>query len=339
MKTILPALLTCLVLVSDGRDYVATVLDEDNHPLDAAVISALFTRKDDPRYSGMRTFEGTTDTRGVFRFSAGDDMCLVRLRASKSGHYEADVETAHGLGRIPSELTHTVVLPRLSEGVPLCYKDVVFRRLAGTLPPRTWVGFDLALGDVIRPWGKGETADISFWNEGERIGWMAPDEMIEEYRHDQNHAGFSTEKFESMYGSFRGVTRIRGEAPGSGIMRSTAFWPYCRLKMPPLAPLEGYATQLELPYATASYPTPQDEFVGYFLRVRAKLGPDGRVISAHYAKIQRAFRHGFGTIGFRYYYNPTPDDRRLVHDMKTNLLQPGPDTPGPDLDRYRSYEP
>jgi len=46
------------------------------------------------------------------------------------------------------------------------------------------------------------------------------------------------------------------------------------------------------------------------------------VISAHYAKIQGAIRCGYGAITFRYYYNPVADDRRLVMDRKSNLLQP-----------------
>ena len=142
-----------------------------------------------------------------------------------------------------------------------------------------------------------------------------------------------------MYGSFRGTTRLRGEAPGDGLLRSPSFWPYCLLKMPATPPDDGYAPMLELPFATLPYPTKQDDFVGYFLRVRTKLGPDGKVVSANYAKIQGAIRTDLGVVAFRYYYNPTPNDRRLAHDMKNNLLQPGPGTPERELERYQSYEP
>ena len=338
MKYLLILLALCGISLN-GRDYAATVVDEANQPLPDVSMLALFSRMNDPRDASIRTFVGKTDAQGVFRFKADDDMCLIRLRASLPGHYDADLGELHGLGKVPSEPAYTLTLPRQVAGIPLCYKEVSLRRADGRLPTKTWVGFDLALGDVVRPWGKGEIADISFWNEGERIGWTQSERTIERYRHDKDHARFSEEEFDALYGSFRGVTRLRCEGPGNGILCSPSFWPYCLLKMPATAPLEGYATQLELPYATLPLPDTRDDFVGYFIRVRTKVGPDGKVISAHYAKIQRAVRHDFGVITFRYYYNPVPDNRRLAHDMKTNLLRPAPGTPGPDLDRYRSYEP
>ena len=108
--------------------------------------------------------------------------------------------------------------------------------------------------------------------------------------------------------------------------------------MPALAPTEGYTSVIEIPYATLPYPSFQDDYVGYYLRVRTKLGPDGRVISAHYAKIQGAIRCGYGAITFRYYYNPVADDRRLVLDRNRNLLQPPAGTTGVELTRYDPYE-
>ena len=108
--------------------------------------------------------------------------------------------------------------------------------------------------------------------------------------------------------------------------------------MPALAPAEGYASDLAIPYTTLPYPGYQDDYVGYYLRVRAKIGPDGRVRSAHYAKIQGPIRCGYGAVTFRYCYNPTPDDRRLVLDRKRNLLQPPPGTNGEELTRYDAYE-
>lgn len=339
MNTPLRVFFALFVLSLKGHDYAFTLIDEESRPLPGVTVSAVFSRMNDPRYSSMKTFDGRTEGEGILRLKASDEMCLVRVRASKPGYFDADVTETHGLGQALPEPTRTITLPRRVAGIPLCYKDVIFRKRDGTLPIKTWVGFDLALGDVVRPWGKGQIADISFWNEGKKIGWTQTDESIERYRRDQDHARLSDEEFEGMYGAFRGLTRIRCDAPGNGIMRSPSFWPYCLLKMPAEAPLDGYAANLDLRYATLPYPCAQDDFVGYYLRIRTKLGPDGQVVSAHYAKIQRAIRHDYGVIGFRYYYNPVTDDRRLVHDMKTNLLHPGPDTPGDDLDRYRSYEP
>jgi hypothetical protein len=43
-------------------------------------------------------------------------------------------------------------------------------------------------------------------------------------------------------------------------------------------------------------------------------------------------------VSFRYYYNPVADDRRLVMDRKSNLLQPPAGTTGVELTRYDPYE-
>ncbi|NDB06893.1 MAG: hypothetical protein EBX95_14495 [Acidimicrobiia bacterium] len=321
-----------------ARDYTLTVVDEAKRPLQDVAVSALFSRANDPRLGSMRSFEGKTDGQGVFRFQAGDEMCLDRLRAAKQGYLDADVTELHGLGKVPSDLSHLITLPRETNGVPLCYKEVQLRTLDGTLPRKTWVGFDFAVGDVVAPWGRGQTADIRFWNEGEQVGWTETAETVERFRKDKDHARFSEDEFIGMYGSFRGVTKVGCVQPGDGIMRSPAFWPYCELKMPALAPAEGYVTSLEIPYATLPYPSYQDDYIGYYLRVRTKVGPDGKVVTAQYAKIQGAIWCGYGAIRFRYYYNPVADDRRLVMDKKRNLLQPPPGTPGSERVRYIPYE-
>jgi hypothetical protein len=331
-------LLPFLTLTLIAREYTLTVIDESTLPIQGAAVSSLFSRKNDPRFSSMQSFEGTTDAQGVFRFKAGDEMCLVRLRAEKQGYFDADVTEVHGMGKVPSDLTHIITLPYETKEIPLNYKEVQLRTLKGTLPRKTWVGFDFAIGDVVAPWGRGQTSDIRFWVDGEQIGWAETAETIEQFRKDKDHTRFSEAEFNSMYGSFRGITKVNCAQPGDGIMRSPAFWPYCQLKMPALAPAEGYATTLEIPYATLPYPSYQDDYVGYYLRVRTKLGPDGRVISAHYAKIQGAIRCAYGAITFRYYYNPVADDRRLVLDRKRNLLQPPPGTEGVELTRYDPYE-
>ncbi len=335
IRLCLPAFLALTLL---ARDYTLTVVDESSQPMQGVAVSALFSRMNDPRFASMRSFAGMTDDHGVFRFKAGDEMCLDRLRAAKQGHFDADVTEIHGMGKVPSDLSHTITLPYETKEIPLYYKEVQLRTLKGTLPRKTWVGFDFAIGDIVAPWGRGKIADIRFWNDGEQIGWVHPEETIERFRKDKDHARLTEAEFNGMYGSFRGVTKLNCAQPGDGIMRSPAFWPYCQLKMPALAPVEGYAAILEIPYATLPYPSYQDDFIGYYLRVRTMLGPDGRVISAHYAKIQGAIWSGYGAINFRYYYNPVADDRRLVLDRQHNLLQPPPGTVGVELTRYDPYE-
>jgi len=321
-----------------GADYSVRTLDEDRQPIVAASVEAVFSRINDPRTSSLRTFEGKTSADGTFRWEAGEDMCLVRLRARKSGYFEADADHRHGLGVVPSIQEQVITLPRENRGIGLCYKDILLRTDSGTLPSKTWVGFDFALGEAVPPWGNGQTADIKIWNEGEQVGWTQEAETIEMFKKDPELARLSEAQFADLYGSFRGVTRIRCDDQGAGVVRSAFFWPYSPLKMPPVAPLDNYAASMELPYRTLPYPTARDDYVGFYLRLRPKLGPDGKVTSAHYAKIQGPIRSGYGWVAFRYYYNPVADDRRLVMDLEKNLLKPTAGTPERELHRYRPYE-
>ena len=129
------------------------------------------------------------------------------------------------------------------------------------------------------------------------------------------------------------LSRLTVSAPDAGERRIAAL-----LSFATGAKLENVAASMELPYSTLPYPAARDDYVGFYLRVRPKLGPDGKVISAHYAKIQGPIRSGFGWVSFRYYYNPVADDRRLVMDLEKNLLKPPVGTPERELHRYRPYE-
>lgn len=339
MKIVLPLL--CLgqgMSLLLATEYSVLTIDEDRQPIKEADVEAVFSRINDPRTSSLRTFEGKTSAAGVFRCEAGEAMCLVRLRARKQGYFEADADHRHGLGVMPPVREQTITLPRVTLGVGLCYKDVLLSAEAGTLAARNWIGFDFALGEALPPWGKGKTADIRIWNEGDQVGWTQEAETIEMFRKDPELARMPEAKFAELYGWFKGVTRLRCEEPGAGIRRSPAFWPYSSLKMPPEAPTEDYAMSMELPYSTLPYPGAQDDDVGFYLRARTKVDLNGKVVSAHYAKIQGPIRSGFGWVAFRYYYNPVTDDRRLVMDMEKNLLKPPAGTPERELARYRPYE-
>ena len=100
-------LLPFLALTLLARDYTLTVVDESGQPMQGVAVSALFSRMNDPRFASMRSFEGKTDDQGVFRFKAGDEMCLDRLRAAKQGYFDADVTEVHGMGKVPCRMKPT----------------------------------------------------------------------------------------------------------------------------------------------------------------------------------------------------------------------------------------
>jgi hypothetical protein len=332
------AFLCAMALRLNGGDIAITVIDEDRRPLAGASIEAIFSRINDPRQSSMRSHKGQSDQEGMFRFGSGEEMCLVRLRAIKPGHFDADADHRHGLGSMPTKPQYTLTLPRSAAGVPLAFKDVLLSAESGKLPLKTWVGFDFAIGDVVAPWGKGEIRDIDIWNDGRQVGWTESDEAIESLRRSPEMARMTESRFASLHGTFRGSTRIRFERPGTGILRTPDFWPYSTLKMPPQAPIDGYIERLELSYSTLPLPDPTEDHTGFFLRIRAQGGASGKVTSAHYAKIHGRVETGYGWVAFRYYYNPVANDRRLVMDTDRNLLKPPAGTIGPELSRYQADE-
>ena len=332
------SLLALLSLPLSAFEFTVSVMDDSQRPLAAVSVEALFSRPNDPRNTSLRSFEGLTDGRGTFRFAVDQEMVLIRLRARKVGYYEADADRRHSLGVVPSVPQHTLTLPLLVPGIPLCYKAVQLSAEDKKLPPQTWVGFDLALGDVVAPWGKGEISDILIWNEGTQNGWSQSPATLARLRQAPHFARLVEAEFASLYGVFEGVTRLRAGTIGAGLQRSSAFWAYSQLKMPAEAPAENYLLELSFPYGAASTADDKAADTGFFLRVRPLLAADGRVLSAHYAKIQGPVTSTLGRIEFRYYYNPVRDDRRLVHDQASNLLRPPAGTDLLELQRYQSFE-
>lgn len=330
-------LLGLMSLRLGAAEFTITLLDEAGRPLAGATVEATLSRSNDPRYASMQSFEGVTGVAGTFRFKAGEDMCLIRLRAHKAGHIEADADRRHGLG-YPSTPHHTLTLPYQVEGIPLAYKEVQLSAGSAPFPPKTWIGFDLAKGELVAPRGNGEISDLLIWYDGVQAGWTLPTEDIAVMRKSVEHARKTDEEFAFFYGAFNGRTRFKLGLAGAGILRSSQFWDYSGLKMPPLAPLDGYVEQLEIPFRHGSPSSEQDKLPGFYLRLRPRYDASGKLSSAHYAKIQGRIETGYGWVVFRYYYNPVANDRRLVFDPKHNLLKPAPGAPSSDLGLYETNE-
>jgi hypothetical protein len=332
MNLRLPLLLVPTLLTA--TDFAITTVDEQERPLAEVTVKALLSRPNDPRYASLRTFEGKTDAQGVFRFRTTEELCLIRLRAQKDGHYPTDADHQHGLGVMPTARDHRITLPKLTEEIPLCFKDVLLSTSKRNFALRTWVGFDLAASDAVAPWGEGKVSDLRFWNEGEQVGWTLAEHVRRELRHDDDHRGISDEEFAVRFGKFRGTLRIGFAQPGDGLQRTPAYWPASTLRMPALAPEEGYAHQLDQAFAPRPAPSMLEGQTGSYLRVRTRLGSDGKVLSANYAKVDGPIECGYGWVAFRYYYNPVANDRRLVMDTDRNLLKPPPKAGGRETLRY-----
>jgi hypothetical protein len=158
------------------------------------------------------------------------------------------------------------------------------------------IGFDLMVGDWAAPYGKGMSADIIFTGH-----------------FDKSAAG------ESDYSLTVGFPN-----PGDGIQEfdapafvQEAGHGMSGLKSPHEAPTDGYQPEwVQTDNRASGKPakTNQDLHHNYSFRIHTVMDSNGNIVSAHYGKIYGDFMQ------FRYYLNPTPNDRNIEFDPKQNLL-------------------
>ena len=161
-------------------------------------------------------------------------------------------------------------------------------------------GFDCEIGDLVEPYGSGKTSDFDlacFSN--------ASDEGYREYR-------FTNE-----------VVMIGTSEDGGFIpLPSDSF---SEFQTEYTARENGYQDEVLFSYRSGgggarfvheSNPLKEGNYLVF--RSRVSHGPTGDVVSANYGKILSSeFAYGYslkkkaGGISFKYYYNPTPNDRNL----------------------------
>jgi len=322
-------LLTAACLAAERK---IIVLDETGRGLAGTQVEAVLTPPDDPRLSSVIAQSGRTDTAGVFRFQADEKMILSRVKAKQAGYFTADADHRHGLGRPEKTSELTLTLPQLTELVPLYYREV---HLTG-LPKDKWIGFDAEAVDAIAPWGKGKVADFNLMISYEQIGWTESAEALAMLRRTADGTRMDDSEWATAYGRFKGVIRLSFPRTGDGAIATPAFWAYCRLKMPALAPTDGYQAEKSLPFDTLGTMESSYDLTGYYLRLRSQIDGEKRITSAHFAKIHGRIEAGPGRVAFRFYYNPRTDDRRLAFSPGRNLLR---SAPGEPVHRFETQQP
>ena len=319
--------------VAVAVERTITIRDDVGKGLTGAEVEAILTPAEDPRLASVVVRKGVTDSRGCFKYEADEAMILTRVRARRAGHHAADADHRHGLGRVAQANELTLTLPRESEQVPLHYREVRLSRL----PCGQRIGFDAEAADVVAPWGKGKTIDFELEITSQQDGWMESTEALAELRRIAEGARMDDQEWAETYGRFRGSLRLSFPRRGDGLKESTAFWPYCRLKMPAMAPDDGYAGERSFAFDTLDVaPAP---LAGCYLRLRTQTDVDGQPASAHYAKIQGPIIVGPGRVAFRFYYNPRAGDRRLAMDVGRNLLRPPPGATPREQERFQAFDP
>lgn len=319
MKTAFILLAAVSGLSLSGSEVRLRIVDETQTPLPDAQVLIAFTT---PIHGGEVRVEGLSDRRGYFSGS-GKAIGSVFVRASKEGHYPARIE------RLPNDrdLNETVVLPKITRPIPLLARlvGVGIRDVDGQLreldPEGEIFGFDFAVGEMTAPHGNGKVADILFKIRSEFKGWLHDDAQMQELRRHPYNKNKSELELRRQMGKWSGELEVSFPGDKEGLIEEQArFLRYSRLKLPHLAPAEGYVPLLR--YTGNNYaPSTTRAEVGFFLRTRVMLDRDGKIISANYTKVvgDFAFRGGVG-VSFTYYFNPTANDRNLEFDPQKNLF-------------------
>lgn len=268
--------------------------------------------------------EGPTNEQGEFRASTSMSIATF-LQASMPGHYPALVRSSNYYDMPIGEATVPVVLPRVLQPTALHAL-----RVSLNLPVQDeWLGYDLQVADFVAPHGKGKIADIRFKLRNEFMGYLAEGPKLESARElsrvsaQRGGRTFTEEDFKRSAGKWRGALEVSFPGEKEGVItEAERYWFYGQLRLPHLAPEEGYAPDLR--YDAKTYePRPEPKRVGYFLRTRVQLDADGDIVSANYAKIYDDIRFDArGSVSFWYYFNPTPNERNLEFDPARNLFPP-----------------
>lgn len=306
-----------------------TVVDDAGAPAKGAQVSVLFVH---PR--GSDRHNGFTDWNGSFS-ATGRAIIGVMVWASKGGHYSSKIENLSAKQNHDIE----VVLPRILNPASMYGWNSDLDRSVRFPAQSQWVGFDFEVADWVAPHGRGKVSDILCRFKNEFKGWQ---DRFEDTQHLERVMAASKEvyaarkeewtmdKFKVSAGKWDGVLEISFPGEGEGLFEEKKFLPYCQLKMPHSAPVDGYVPSWH--YTSNNYsPRTYRKDVGFFLRTRVKLDKEGKVISANYAKIYGDFQLDAerGLVDFIYYFNPVPNDRNLEFDPKQNLFPK--DKPGANV--------
>jgi hypothetical protein len=272
------------------------VVDESGTPVTGADVEVGYYVTPPPDQTvASEKIQGLTDTNGVFTASHADRSISIGFRAARAGYYSS---TAGHTLFLPGQFdeatvvanrrpTVTLLLRRIGKPIPMYAKFLNLGMPVFDKP----AGFDLTKGDWVSPYGSGAVPDIIF---------TAHREKRSEYDVDYK-----------LVVSFPN--------PGDGIQEFSLseLEKTSALRSPHDAPADGYQpewVQTSVRRPGQPVQTNRDEKRNYIFRVRTVLDEHGNVKSANYGKIYGDF------LQFRYYLNPTPNDRSIEFDPSRNLF-------------------
>lgn len=292
------------------------VIDEQKQVIPEAVVLAGWT---DTTSRKSVTVSKTTDENGIATFQVGS---IPEIRVNKVGYYRNGlswmVDTPALFTNPVFALNHPkveVVLQRRVHPSPMIVRKVVEARIP---KQGEGIGYDLVIGDWVKPHGSGESSDLVI-------------NMSFSYRANRDYDY---------------QCRVSFSNPGDGILLYPERFRFRmnEIRLPREAPGDGYENGLEWNviigdgkpvFADRSKPTrsgPKRELENdnYIFRVRSKRDETNGDVFAMYGKIHGAITPGirpfyaekpedcYAVISFHYYLNPS-GKKSLEWDMENNL--------------------
>lgn len=277
------------------------VVDEAGQPVPEAIVMLFFqdTRSDRDRQLELKANEqGRIEAKG---WSKGESLDAILVISKTPGYHpsrqkqSADLDIRDFRFRLP--------IRKKENPIPMHVK-----RLEIELPEqRVEIGFDFEKADWVQPYGKGEVVDCTF------IGTKIFEDR------DNN----TTSVIMAFPGESSGL--LLDPAAKVESLQCSDF------KSTRIAPEEGYEATREFVAKESTEggyegTTPN---ANYIFRSRTVLDEAGKIKSCHYGKLIKAVDVSFGSgiaegnpsVGFTYYFNPTPNDRNLEFDPQQNLFR------------------
>ena len=300
-----------------GFRYVAIsarVVDEEGTPVSGVAVN-LWTEDISDRGVHER-FERISDANGYVT-AKGRAQVGVGYKAFKEGYYTSRKRTRISFTKLPKgeriPVNLTIQLKRIRNPIVMFAKDVEvlqsdidwdFQNKC-FMYTNTVSGYDLVVGDYLPPLGNGRIADFSFHWELTNIQIPSGEFCSPTCRYDTRFEVALTNCVDGiMKGTYEStdervsVSELRSDhvTPESGYERNVTYW----------TSHDNQGKRI----------TNDDGAKLYYFRVRSVTNEVGTVTNALYGKIYIFI--GFNS-RFRYYLNPTPNDRNVESTRRKDL--------------------
>jgi hypothetical protein len=286
-----------------ARLTIRTV-DDLGNPVPGATVDVAFEHHLNPNSFTLKS--GVSNAQGEFT-AEHRTSGYITYGADKSGFYSSNgkwetIVQPKGGKWSPWNPTIDLVMRPILSPVPLLTKTIELR----DVPIIGEGAFDVVKGEWLPPLGKGTSPDFRFEWKGE---WRGINDNEGELALSFSNPGDGLIPQPYSYNSGSEL-RLFHKAPAEGYADSRRWRD--EFKNPPDHPVRIVVSDVR-------------EDIAYFFRVRMITNSSDGNITALYGKIEGdiayfgAGRRGSG-LRFKYYLNPTPNDRNLEYDGTNNLF-------------------